>query len=440
MTPQATEKIKVLIIDDIGETRENLRKLLSFEPGLEVVGAAAGGAEGIELAQKLEPHVVLMDINMPDMDGITATKKLLQKMPAAQVVMLSVQGETDYLRRAMLAGARDYLTKPASADELINTIQRVFEMGKTQANGGNTARGTRTQSTQPANQQPRRRGEIVAVFGPKGGVGGTTVAVNTAIALQQIIPDEGKVALMDGHLQFGDVGVMLNLRPNRSIADLAQRIDELDSDLLSGVLTAHGSGIKVLLAPPRPEAAEGLLLNKQGKGVSSIGTILTALCENFDIVVADMWSWVDDLSLTLLDAAGLIILVVTPDIPAVKSARLFLELADKLDYSKDKTILVVNGADRRGSLRAKQIEKAMMPVTAEIPYDERAALAAANRGVPLITQDRDHPISRSLLQLAETIHDRLSATEEPEADVEESEAEGVGGTSLFRLKKALSRG
>ncbi len=439
VTPQATEKIKVLIIDDIGETRENLRKLLSFESGLEVVGTAAGGAEGIALAQELEPDVVLMDINMPDMDGITATKKLLQKTPAAQVVMLSVQGETDYLRRAMLAGARDYLTKPASADELVNTIQRVFEMGKTLTNGRNAARGESSPSSGPTSQQPRRKGDLVAVFGPKGGVGGTTIAVNTAIALQEIMGDEGKVALMDGHLQFGDVGVMLNLRPHRSIADLAQRIDELDSDLLSGVMTAHGSGIRVLLAPPRPEEAESLLLNKQGEGMSSIDAILTALREDFDIVVADMWSWVDDLSLTLFDAARLIVLVVTPDIPAVKSARLFLELADKLDYSKE-IILVINAADRRGSLRAKQIEKAMMPVTAEIPYDERAPLAAANRGVPLITQDRDHPISRSLLQLAETIHDRLSETEEPEADVEDSEAEGVGGTSLFRLKETFSRG
>jgi chemotaxis response regulator CheB len=100
VTPESVDKIKVLIIDDIGETRENLRKLLSFEPGLDVVGAAAGGTEGVKLAQELEPHVVLMDINMPDMDGITATKELLQKVPTAQVVMLSVQGETGQRGRA----------------------------------------------------------------------------------------------------------------------------------------------------------------------------------------------------------------------------------------------------------------------------------------------------------------------------------------------------
>jgi pilus assembly protein CpaE len=441
VTPEATDKIKVLIIDDIGETRENLRKLLSFEPGLEVVGAAAGGADGIQLAQELEPHVVLMDINMPDMDGITATEKLLQKVPTAQVVMLSVQGETDYLRRAMLAGARDYLTKPASADELVNTIQRVFEMGKTQSGGREAVQPHALGSHHTEKEKRQRTGDLIAVFAPKGGVGGTTIAINTAIALQQMVADESKVALMDGHLQFGDVGVMLNLRPDRSVADLAQRIDELDRDLLSSVMTAHGSGIKVLLAPPSPEAAESLISARNGdEGVPALESILATMRASFDVTVADMWSWMDNVSLTLLDAATLIILVVTPDIPAVKSARLFLELADKLDYSQEKLVLVVNGADRRGSLRAKQIEKAMMPAAVEIPYDERTALAAANRGVPLIMRDRDRPISQSLLQLAEIIYDRLSSSQEAVDETEETEAEDVGGTGLFRLKKTLSLG
>ena len=67
------EMIKVLIVDDIAETRENIRKLLQFEADFEIVGAARSGYEGIELAKELQPDVILMDINMPDIDGITAT-------------------------------------------------------------------------------------------------------------------------------------------------------------------------------------------------------------------------------------------------------------------------------------------------------------------------------------------------------------------------------
>jgi pilus assembly protein CpaE len=384
-----------------------------------------------------------MDINMPDMDGITATEQLLREVPTTQVVMLSVQGETDYLRRAMLAGARDYLTKPASADELVNTIHRVYEMGKTQAGARWALAAGEQAAGREERSQARAKGALVAVFGPKGGTGCTTVAVNTAVALQRISPNGQNVALLDSNLQFGDVGVMLNLRPNRSIADLTNHLEELDSDLLSTVMTAHGSGVRVLLAPPRPEAAEGLLASPEGEEAerrSAVEMILDKMRADFDIVVADMWSWVDDLSLTLFDAATLIILVVTPDIPAIKSARLFLELAHKLDYDGDRLLLVVNGADRRGSLKVHQIEKAMMQVTAEIPFDDRAALAAANRGVPIVVRDRDGPIAEGIANLAEIIHQRLWGVEETvEPPAKGVQARGIGGTDMLRLPRAFDR-
>jgi pilus assembly protein CpaE len=80
----AAEKIRVLIVDDIAETRENVRKLLQFEPDFEVVGAARTGREGIQLAQELSPDVVLMDINMPDIDGIAATETIREKSPSSR--------------------------------------------------------------------------------------------------------------------------------------------------------------------------------------------------------------------------------------------------------------------------------------------------------------------------------------------------------------------
>ena len=118
------EKIRVMIVDDVSETRENVRKLLQFESDVDVVGVARTGKEAIQLSQDLNPDVVLMDINMPDMDGISATEAIRAKQPAVQVIILSVQGDQNYMRRAMLAGARDFLTKPPMGDELISAIRR----------------------------------------------------------------------------------------------------------------------------------------------------------------------------------------------------------------------------------------------------------------------------------------------------------------------------
>ena len=119
------DQIRVLVVDDIPETRDHLTKLLGFESDIEVIGSAASGREAIQMASKLHPDVVLMDINMPDMDGITATEQLTTAAPNSAVVMMSVQGEADYLRRSMLAGAREFLVKPFSSDELTASIRQV---------------------------------------------------------------------------------------------------------------------------------------------------------------------------------------------------------------------------------------------------------------------------------------------------------------------------
>jgi len=406
------EKIKVLITDDIAETRENLRKLLSFDPDIEVVGAASSGQEGIRLAKEFLPHVILMDINMPGMDGIKATEEILKEVPTAQVVMLSVQGETDYLRRAMLAGARDFLTKPPSGDELMSTIRRVYEMGKERVAMMPAQPAAPTEGVVAEGQKPRQEGDVIAVFSPKGGVGCTMVAVNLAIALQRTL-DGARVGLMDASVQFGDIGVMLNLQASRSMADLVPHIEELDTDLLNSVLAPHGSGVKALLAPPRPEEAEVILTGGSlGSADAVINALLNLMRSEFNIVVVDTWSWVDDITLSILDAATLIVLVVMPNIPAIKSARLFLEVARQLDYSMDKIALVVNGVDRRMGIRVEQIEQAMIPVVAQIPMDAPIVQASANHGVPFLMRDENRPVSQGIIQLARHVSNVLVAEQE----------------------------
>jgi pilus assembly protein CpaE len=363
------------------------------------------------------------------MDGIAATEAILKEVPTAQVVMLSVQGETDYLRSAMLAGARDFLTKPPSGDELMSTIRRVYEMGKTRAPMMPAS------AVGPAVAVERGLGDVIAVFSPKGGVGCTTIAVNMAIALQEAVGDAQKIGLMDTSIQFGDVRVMLNLQSGLSMTDLVPHIEELDVEVLNSVLTPHGSGIKALLAPPHPEEAETLLITQPPEGAeenSVVGVLLRLMREEFDVVVVDMWSWVDDLALTVFDAAKLIVLVVMPNIPSIKSARLFLEVADRLNYPRSKIALVVNGVDRRMGIRVEQIEQAMVPVVAQIPLDEQAVLTAVNHGVPFVTRDQSRPISQGIIQLAQHIQDALVAKEEEEEEQEEAAA-GAGRRRRSRV-------
>jgi pilus assembly protein CpaE len=424
---QSQERIRVLIVDDIDEVRDNLSKLLSFESDIEVVGKASSGEESIEMARQLKPHVILMDVNMPPgMDGITAASRIRDILPSIQVVMLTVQDDTEYLRRAMMAGARDYLTKPPNSNEMVNTIKRVYEKMEP----------VTTTVAAPAQPKAEPMGDVVAVFSPKGGVGCTTVAVNLAIALQQMIGSEKKVALMDASLQFGDVGVMLNLQANRSIADLVPRADNLDSDMLSSVLTAHGSGLKALLAPPHPEAADTLMPGSGGGPDSAFNKILSIMRRDFDITIVDMWSRIDDIALTTFDSASLIVLVAQPNIPTVKSVRLFLEVMNKIDYPLDKIALVVNCVDRHMGVKIDRIEAATIPVAVQIPMDEKVAITAANRGVPFVVRDSNRPISQSILQLTEAVGRGLGL-EGGEGDEEESpevtKVKEKGGTGILGI-------
>jgi pilus assembly protein CpaE len=386
------QKIRVLIVDDIPDTRESLRKLLYFEGDIEVVGAAGGGDEAVRQVKTLKPDIVLMDINMPGMDGITATEAITQQFPLAQVIMMSVQADSDYLRRSMLAGAREFLAKPFTADDLVNSIRRVHQLGLGRRASLEQVAGDTAEGRERAGRPAKTKGKLVTVFSPKGGTGRSTIAVNLAIALQGMA--DHKVALVDANLQFGDVAVLLNLQPSRSIADLIPQINELDTDLMSSVLTPHSSGIKALLAPVRPELAD-LVAPEHLKAV------LRQLLTMCDYVIVDTWPSLQDCMLNILDMSDRVLLVTTPDIPAIKNARLFFEVTDALQYPEERTALLINIADKKGAISAKDVQASIKhPVAMRLPTDERSATQAANEGVPLVISQKKSVLAIAISELA----------------------------------------
>ncbi len=419
-------KIRVLIVDDIPETRENLRKLLYFENDIEVVAAASSGQEGIDFAKEYQPDIVLMDINMPGVDGISASEAIAREAPAAQVIMMSVQSEADYLRRSMLAGARDFLTKPFSGDELVSTIRRVHEMGESRRRAMPMMQQMVGMSSGAAAGPARPEGKVITFFSPKGGTGCTVLAVNLAIALHRVT--NKSVVLVDASLQFGDIAVTLNLQPTHSIADLVPQIDEMDQSVVESVLTAHSGGIKVLLAPPRPEMADLVL-------VEHVQRILEHLKKHFDFVVVDTWTSLHDTVLTAMDVADLIILLTTPDIPSLRNVKLFFEVSEQLGYPSAKITLVLNKSDpRRSRIRASDIEESLKhPVLVEIPMDDAMALASVNQGVPFVISDGSRPISQAVTRLAEKLLEKWAVAEAEQAAAAEVQADDPTRRRLGRF-------
>jgi pilus assembly protein CpaE len=401
------DKIRVMIVDDVSETRENVRKLLQFESDVDVVGVARTGKEAIQLSQDLNPDVILMDINMPDMDGISATEAIRAKQPAVQVIILSVQGDQNYMRRAMLAGARDFLTKPPMGDELISAIRRAGAMAQTER-----SKSVQVQIAPISGHVGSPigyggpKGKIVTIYSPKGGTGCTTLAVNLAITLNN---EDTRVALVDGNLQFGDVAVFINEQGKNTIIDLAPRAEELDPEIVEDVMLKHAaSGLHVLAAPTRPEYADKV-------SSSQFAKVLEYLRQMYAYVIVDTSSFLTDVTLSAIDVSDLIVLVTTQDIPSIKNCRLFLDLLQTLGIERDRILFVMNRFDKRINITPDRVtENLKQEVVSVIPLDEATVTKAVNRGVPFVLESKNQPAARGVFSLAENVRARAAAQESAE--------------------------
>jgi two-component system, NarL family, nitrate/nitrite response regulator NarL len=122
----AKKKIKILIVDDHPVVRKGLQSCLAAKDNLKIVGEASAGADAIKLAKEQQPDIVLVDMQMPGMDGLALTEALKKEAPAVKVLILSMQGQRDAVLRIIRAGARGYVLKDAPTDELVRAIETVY--------------------------------------------------------------------------------------------------------------------------------------------------------------------------------------------------------------------------------------------------------------------------------------------------------------------------
>jgi DNA-binding NarL/FixJ family response regulator len=120
------ERARLIIADDHDIARTGLRGMLADQPDLAVVGEAATGAQAVALARSLRPDLALMDVRMPDGDGLSATRAIRQESPATAVVMVTMHENPEYLLEALRAGAAGYVLKDATHDEVLRTVRRVL--------------------------------------------------------------------------------------------------------------------------------------------------------------------------------------------------------------------------------------------------------------------------------------------------------------------------
>jgi len=371
---------KILVVDD----DPNVQRLLQYtlkQEGYEVI-TAADGAEGFRLWGAENPALILLDVMLPKLDGYQVATKIRQEEGSTghvPIIMLTAEREVEQKVRGLRAGADDYLIKPFHPAELLARIKSLL-----------------------ARFAPRDAlvgrpplGRVFALYGAKGGVGTTTIAINAAIALHRELGR--KVCLVDGNLQFGDHRVFLDLGLDRkSIVDVVTATS-IDQDLVRQVLVKHDSGIDLLLAPPSPETAE--LVTQEHMPV-----ILDILRSLYDYILVDIDKRLDDVNLGIIETSELVFVVMTADLSCLKNVRLVLETIGHLGYEKTKVQLVLNRSNAFTGINVKNAEGALKrPIDHQIVNEYRGAISALNSGAPFMFTKADSLLGRSLLEFARVV-------------------------------------
>lgn len=357
-------KIKVMIADDIEETRSVIKKILQMEEDkFEIAGEAVNGQESYDLIPKYMPDVILMDINMPVMNGLEATEKITEAYPSIIVIIMSVQGENEYLKRAMFSGAKEYIIKPFNYNDLTKTIEATYNKHK-------------HKNIEPKpKEEGTKNAKIITMYSSKGGVGKSVLSINSGIILSNNL--NKKTLLIDMDLQYGDISLMLNKFTEKNMLDMIDdnQVDSYES--MKPYLSKFNDNLDILLAPRNPDSAEYI-------GKDAVEKIIYKLKEFYDVIVIDTGVNYNDLTLYILDISEFILFVTNMEIVSLKNTKLGLSVMKAINYDSNKVKLIVNGATNKYGVKEKDLEEVFKEkIYCIIPEDIKNIRESINKGVPI---------------------------------------------------------
>ncbi|HEX5578462.1 MAG TPA: response regulator [Candidatus Limnocylindria bacterium] len=384
---------KVLVVDD----DLNIQRVLVFtlkQEGFEVI-VAADGQTGVAMAKESDPDLILMDVAMPKLDGYAATQQIRAAESGGRrvpIIMLTAESDVGERVKGLRAGADDDIVKPFHPLELMARIKALL------ARGGALPSGAGAEAT--------TLGRLALFYGAKGGVGTTTIAINTAIAMGREL--RRRTALIDANLQFGDLRVFLDLGLDTASIVNAVSEPDLDADLLRKLIVRHHSGVDLLLAPPSPEAAD-IVMERQRTDPTTVTTLLGLFRRLYDYTFVDMVKTIDDFNLQLFDEADVIFVVMTADLSCLKNVRSVLETMDHLGYEKGKVQLVLNRSNAYTGINIDNAESALnRKVDFQVINEYRGAIGALNSGEPFMSSRPDGPLGRSVADFARRVDEQLA--------------------------------
>jgi len=370
-----TRNPQVAIIDQDLNGRSDVNKTLAVS-GFTVVGEAGYGIEAVTLAKKSNPDVIVIAVEEPTIRALQTVEALADMLPSTAIIGYSTIRDPAAMRKAMLAGVSDFLAAPVKDEDLINSIYTVLAQQE-----------RKRQRIAGEADEPVAAGSVITVFGAKGGIGKTTIATNVATALVQ--KTNQSAVLIDLDTRFGDVGILMDIPVERSIADLAVEEDSITTEMVQDCLYEHNSGVYILPAPVRPT-------DWRNVHAGHIEKIVSILTQSYDYVVLDTPGTFNDIVATSIEVADRVLITSSLDMASIKDTVHMLDLLEAEGYPADRLHLVVNQVNRATTVRSEDVPRIVhKDVYWSIPYDEQVVYASAV-GLPVV---QGKPKSRAAKEL-----------------------------------------
>ena len=362
---------------------KEIRSALSADSRLQLLAGGDDVDQVYEEIIRLKPQAAMITLGSNSEQAIKLIRRLSAESPRTALIAVAHNASSDLLLQSLRAGAREFLQLPISAQELKTVVDRVATFCADQV------------------EAPKKKGHMVAVFSSKGGCGTSFLATNLAASNSE------RTVLVDLNLQAGDLPLFLGVDPKYSFADMAENRMRLDDSLINSFTTPFSSQLSLLAAPKEADLADEI-------EPEHVFEVLQRLRESYDYIVLDPQHTFDSITLAALDQSDEIVLVLTLDIPAIRSTQRALEIFDRLGYPRTKIRIVVNRWSKQIDLDLRQVEKFLgEPVIGFVPSDYQTAVTSINLGRPLVQSEPSSKIALEIKRIAQTLATGItSVTEE----------------------------
>jgi pilus assembly protein CpaE len=371
--------IKALVALDSDIDRYAVESVLPAGPDVDVVGLVDGLEEAWTVLQESAVDVLVVACAGYSDRALFLVEGAVRQQPDRPVLVLSAGSPNGFVRRVFEVGADDILTLPLTSDDVRFALQKAI--ARRQGTAGATGVAL---------------APMICVLGPKGGTGKTLTSCNLSVALAN--GGQERVVLVDLDLQFGDVGLALGLNPETTIHDLAKSSGSLDAEKVEDYLVQHSSGVRVLLAPVRPDHA-GVVT------VEFLRELYTILRSMADYVIVDTPPGFTPEVIASIDSSSHIVMVGMLDSLSLKNTKLGLETLELMGYKSERVRIVLNRADSRVGITHDDVVAIVgRPPDVLVP-SEREISRSVNEAVPIVQRKEGSEAARAFRVLAELYQD-----------------------------------